>query len=117
MLGVRRGVAVKEEWHKRSDVRPQLMKVLKRLLPRFTVRSGGLTSIDITKFGIDKAYGVRQIAKTLHMPIKKMLFVGDALYPGGNDHAAKQTGIRCIPVRGPEDTKTIIKKILTSRFS
>jgi len=112
MLGVRRGVAVKEEWHKHSDVRPKLMMFLKKLLPRFTVRRGGLTSIDVTRFGIDKAYGIHQIKKMFHVPIKNMLFIGDALYPGGNDYAAKKTGIDCIPVRGPEDTKRIIKDIL-----
>ncbi len=115
MLGVRRGVAVKERWHKNSEVRPQLMKVLKGLLPGFTVRSGGLTSIDVTKFGIDKAYGVRQIGKTLKIPIAKMVFIGDALFPGGNDYAAKRTGIQCIPVKGPADTKKIIKKLTLLR--
>jgi HAD superfamily hydrolase (TIGR01484 family) len=112
MLGVRRGVAIKEAWRDKSDVRPQLMAVLRKLLPGFTVRSGGLTSIDVTKHGIDKAYGVRQIRKHLHVPIKRMLFIGDALYPGGNDYAAKKTGIDCLRVDGPEDTKRIIREIL-----
>lgn len=111
-LGVRRGVAVKERWNKRSDVRPRLMKALKKFIPELTVRMGGLTSIDVTKYGIDKAYGLRQIEKYLHVPIKKMLFVGDALFPGGNDYAAKRTGVQCIAVRGPEDAKAIIRKIL-----
>ena len=41
-----------------------------------------------------------------------MVFIGDALFPGGNDYAARRTGVQCIAVRGPEDTKKIIKKIL-----
>jgi hypothetical protein len=41
-----------------------------------------------------------------------MVFIGDALFPGGNDYAAKKTGVDCIPVRNPEDTKKIIKRIL-----
>lgn len=111
-LGVRRGIAVKERWNRTLDVRPKLMRALKKLLPQFTIRRGGLTSIDVTKFGIDKAYGIRQIRKMLGIPIQKMLFVGDALFPGGNDYAARRTGVDCIAVRGPAETEKIIKKIL-----
>ena len=48
-------------------------------LPEFEVRLGGLTSIDVTKKGIDKAYGIRQVKKRLSVPIKEMAYVGDAL--------------------------------------
>jgi len=79
------------------------------------VRTGGLTAIDVTQKGIDKAYGVRQIEKVLKIPIKDMVFIGDALYPGGNDAAAKKTGVQTIAVKGPADTIAIIKKILSAR--
>ena len=78
----------------------------------FEVHAAGFTSIDVTQKGIDKAYGVRQIEKYLSVPIRQMLFVGDALFRGGNDYAAKRTGVLCVPVRGPEDTKGIIKKLI-----
>jgi len=112
-LGQKAPVEAKAQWNKTNDVRPALMKIMQGRLLGFEVRRGGLTSIDVTHKGIDKAYGVRQIKKVLKIPIAKMLFVGDALYPGGNDYAAKRTGVRCIAVRGPEDTKKIIKKILS----
>jgi len=111
-LGQRAPLRSKEAWNKNHDVRPRLMKTLHKLVPAFEVRRGGLTSIDVTKKGIDKAYGVRQIKKVLKIPIKKMLFVGDALYPGGNDYAARRTGVDCIAVRGPKDTKRIIQQII-----
>jgi HAD superfamily hydrolase (TIGR01484 family) len=111
-LGQKAPLREKEKWNKTNDVRPQLMAVLKKLIPECEVRSGGLTTIDVTQKGIDKAYGIRQIEKNLHVPIRNMLFVGDALYPGGNDAAAKKTGVRCIAVRGQKDTKRIIKEIL-----
>jgi len=112
-LGQKAPVEAKAQWNKKSDVRPALMKTMQKRLPAFEVRRGGLTSIDVTHKGIDKAYGIRQIKKVLKISIRKMLFVGDALYPGGNDYAAKRTGVECLAVRGPEDTKKIIKKILT----
>jgi hypothetical protein len=46
------------------------------------------------------------------MPIKKMLFVGDALFPGGNDYAAKKTGIGCVRVYGPGDTEKLINELI-----
>lgn len=111
-LGQKAPVRAKALWNARCDVRPQLMKVMQKALPEFEVRRGGLTSIDVTPKGIDKAYGVRQIEKVLKIPIKEMLFVGDALYKGGNDAAAKKTGVKTIAVKGPQDTIAIIKKII-----
>ena len=112
VLGAK-GVQLKEEWNKKyNPLRFKIIRLLAKKLPKLEVRAGGLTTIDVTRKGIDKAYGVRQIEKHLKIPIKKMVFIGDALYPGGNDYAAKKTGIDCIKVRGPHDTKNIIKKIL-----
>ena len=106
------GIRQKEVWRTNNDVRPQMAEVLKKLLPEFEVRIGGLTTIDITHKGIDKAYGVEQIQKHLNVPISKMLFIGDAMFPGGNDHAVIKTGIDYIPIEGPEETKKIISNIL-----
>ncbi|WP_160166625.1 hypothetical protein [Arcticibacter svalbardensis] len=44
--------------------------------------------------------------------IADMLFVVDALFEGGNDHPAKKTGVDCIQVRGPKETKIIIQTII-----
>jgi hypothetical protein len=111
-LGQKAPIAEKEKWNKNNDVRRKLMGSLKKELPGFEIRSGGLTSIDITKKGIDKAYGVRKIGEIFKMPISKMIFVGDALYPGGNDRAVKKTGIQCFKVSGPKDAERLIMKIL-----
>lgn len=112
VLGTK-GIALKEQWKKENDpVRYKIAKYLQKKLPHLEVHVGGITTIDITRKGIDKAYGVRQVEKYLHVPIRKMVFIGDALYPGGNDYAAKKTGIDCIRINNPEDTKKIIKKIL-----
>lgn len=111
-LGQKAPLRRKEEWDKRHDIRSKLMRALRKYLPNFEIRSGGRTSIDITKKGIDKAYGIRQIKKALRLPVKDMLFIGDALYPGGNDYAAKKTGVDYISVSSPEETKKIIKSLL-----
>jgi phosphomannomutase len=108
-----KGIRMKERWKKENNpVRFKIAKLLQKKLPHLEIHVGGLTTIDITRKGIDKAYGVRQIKKHLHMPIDKMVFIGDALYPSGNDYAAKKSGIQCVAVRGPKDTKRIIRQIL-----
>lgn len=89
-----------------------MARYLQKILPEFEVKVGGLTSIDITRKGLDKAYGIKQIAKVLKTKISDMTFIGDALYRGGNDYPAKKTGILCIQVKGPYDTQKIIEKII-----
>lgn len=77
---------------------------------------GGTTTIDITKKGVDKGYGVEQMSRYLDIPISDMLFIGDALYDGGNDHPVVRTGIDTIAVDGSdgtvEDTREVIEKII-----
>lgn len=112
-LGQKAPLAEKERWHKESDIRPALKKALEKYLPEFEIRLGGLTSIDITKKGIDKAYGVRQLARILKFSIKDMFYVGDALYKGGNDAIVKKTGIKTVQVADLEDTKFFVRSLLS----
>jgi hypothetical protein len=41
-----------------------------------------------------------------------MIYIGDALYVGGNDYHAKQAGVDCIPVKDPDETKRVIQTII-----
>jgi len=111
----KKGIRLKEEWkQKNTPLKIRIAKLMQERLPDLEVRTSAYTSIDITKKGIDKAYGVRKIEKMLKTPLQKMVFIGDGLYPGGNDAAAKKTGIKCIAVRGPEDALRVISQILES---
>ena len=94
---------------------PDLKKIktiLDTLIPKFSVRMGGATSIDVTKPGIDKAYGIRKLRDVLGISLKEMIFVGDALFPGGNDYPAEEAGVISIPVRGPHETKRVIETVI-----
>lgn len=81
-------------------------------MPGFSVRMGGATSIDITKPGIDKAYGIRKLKEILKIEISEMIYIGDALFEGGNDYPARTTGAVCIQVRDPDETKRVIEAII-----
>lgn len=114
-VGQKAPVKIKETWKSKfNDLRLGMVKIAQKHLPEFEVRAGGLTSIDVTKKGIDKAYGLEQMTKHLHIPVKHMLFIGDAIFPGGNDYAVVRTGVDYIPVSGPEQTKEIIRNLLKS---
>ncbi|HUC31653.1 MAG TPA: HAD-IIB family hydrolase [Candidatus Paceibacterota bacterium] len=111
-----KGVQLKEAWTKKNTpLKLKIAAMLQKRLPELEVHAAGFTTIDITRHGIDKAYGIRQIEKYLRISIKDMVFIGDALYPGGNDAATKKTGVQTIAVKGPKDTIKIIKKILNAR--
>ena len=40
-----------------------------------------------------------------------MIFIGDALFVGGNDFPVKEAGVVSIPVRGPNQTKPVAAAI------
>ena len=108
-LGQRAPLPLKGKWNRDSDIRPKITQALKKLLPDFEVREGGLTSIDVTKKGIDKGYAVRRLMKILRMRKEDLVFIGDALFPGGNDYSVKKTGILCVRVSNPDETKEVIR--------
>jgi len=112
-LGQQAPLAEKEKWDPDFEKRKKVKAILDTLIPDFSVRLGGTTSIDITKPGIDKAYGIHKLKEILQIPIKEMVFIGDALFPGGNDYPAQQAGVVSIKVKNPEYTQMVIETIIS----
>lgn len=100
-LGQQAPIAEKQKWDPDFAKRKAMKEQLDEMMPEFSVRLGGTTSIDITQHGIDKAYGIHKLKDTLSIAIDEMMFVGDALFPGGNDYPAKEAGALSIQVRDP----------------
>jgi len=111
-LGQQAPLAEKQKWDPDFAKRKKITAILATLIPEFSVRIGGATSIDVTKPGIDKAYGIGKLRDTLHLALEEMIYIGDALFPGGNDYPAEQAGVVSIPVKGPDDTNLAITTIL-----
>ena len=111
-LGQQAPLEDKVKWDADFAKRKKIKAILDTLIPEFSVRLGGATSIDVTKPGIDKAYGIKKLRETLGIEVNEMIYVGDALFPGGNDYPAKQAGVISIPVRGPDDTKLVIETMI-----
>ena len=111
-LGQQAPLVEKEKWDPDYVKRRQIKAVLDKRIPQFSVRIGGSTSIDITKPGIDKAYGIKKLREILHISLKEMIYIGDALFVGGNDYPAEKAGVDSIPVKGPDETKRVIQAII-----
>ena len=111
-LGQEAPLNEKVKWDPDFTKRKKMKAILDTLIPEFSVRLGGATSIDVTKHGIDKAYGIRKLRDILGIAIHEMIFIGDALFPGGNDYPAEQAGTVSIRVRDPEETKRVIETIV-----
>jgi hypothetical protein len=112
IFGQNAPLELKKTWDPNHEKRQKIIAGLNGL-DEFEIHIGGTTSIDITKKGIDKAYGVNALSKILNTPIEEMLFVGDALYPGGNDASALRTGIESKTVSSVQETKDLIRELIS----
>jgi HAD superfamily hydrolase (TIGR01484 family) len=111
-LGQQAPLVEKEKWDPKFTKRTAIKAILDKYIPEFSVRMGGTTSIDITKPGIDKAYGIGKLRDVLGIAIEEMIFVGDAIFPGGNDYPPKEMGVESICVRDVHECKRVIEAII-----
>ncbi len=109
----KKGVDLKERWKReQTPTKLKIAKLMTKYLPEFEIRAAGHTSVDVTRKGRDKSYGLKQIERYVGVKIKNMLFIGDAIFPGGNDYAVVKTGVDYVPITGPEETKKWIRFFL-----
>jgi phosphomannomutase len=114
-LGQSAPVDAKKAWDPTGEKKNALRAAVQEHLPDLEVRSGGSTSIDITRLGIDKAYGMARLAELTGIPFEQMLFVGDRLDPDGNDFPVIALGIPTRAVEGWEDTAEVVEQFLAER--
>jgi phosphomannomutase len=111
-LGQQAPVAIKTAWDPTGEKKNTLRAAVAAQLPDLEVRSGGSTSVDITEQGIDKAYGMRQLAEQTGIALDDMLFIGDRLDPDGNDYPVLAMGVTCHAVEGWEDTAAYLEQLI-----
>ena len=111
-LGQQAPIEEKKAWDPSHEKRRALQAAIAPLLPGYDVKIGGATSIDVTRSGVNKAYGIRQFSERYDIPVSDMLYVGDELASGGNDSVALETGIASRAVENPEDTARFIEGLL-----
>ncbi|WP_426256166.1 HAD-IIB family hydrolase [Sphingomonas sp. DC2300-3] len=111
-LGQEAPVDEKEHWDPKFEKRKVIQADLKQRLPGLSINMGGATSIDITQEGVDKAYGLKKLRDESGIPLDAMMFIGDAIFPGGNDYPAKELGLDTVRVRDPDETISVVTTIV-----
>ncbi|MBO0811110.1 MAG: HAD-IIB family hydrolase [Microlunatus sp.] len=111
-LGQGAPVDTKRAWDPTGAKKNKLAAAVQQLLPDLSVRSGGSTSVDITRKGIDKGYALIRLAEVSGVAIADMLFVGDRLDPEGNDYPVVRTGVATHAVAGWEETVDYLEALL-----
>ncbi|GAA3760580.1 HAD-IIB family hydrolase [Microbacterium kribbense] len=111
-LGQQAPLDAKSAWDPTGQKKNTLRAAVAARIPELEVRSGGSTSVDITHRGIDKAYGMAQLADQTGIPLTEMLFVGDRLDPDGNDYPVLALGVPCQAVTGWEDTAAFLDRLI-----
>lgn len=102
----------KYAWDPEGTKKANLRELAAQSLPGLEVRAGGSTSIDVTREGIDKAYGMQKLIDAIDISKDEILFFGDNLQEGGNDYPVKAFGIDVLDVEGWQDTVRRLETIL-----
>jgi HAD superfamily hydrolase (TIGR01484 family) len=111
-LGQSAPPAEKYGWDPDGSKKQRLRDAVAERLPDLEVRGGGSTSIDVTRKGVDKAYGMRKLLECLDLKHDNVLFVGDRLDHGGNDYPVKAMGIQCHSVTCWEETADYVEALV-----
>ncbi len=103
---------LKKNFDPGGEKRKVWVEFLQKSLPekKYDIRIGGTSSIDITRKGLDKEWGILEFAKYNNISLGEILFIGDKLYPEGNDYPAAKI-VDCIAVKNPEDTLRELRKL------
>lgn len=111
-LGQQAPIHAKEVWDPDFAKRKIIQADLRQRLPDLSINMGGATSIDITQKGVDKGYGLKRLRDASGIPLEQMMFIGDAIFPGGNDYPAKEIGLKTVRVKDPDGTLAAIAGIV-----
>lgn len=72
-LGQQAPLERKTKWDPDFIKRKLIKAALDKSIPEFSIRIGGTTSVDITKAGIDKAYGIGKLRDILGISLDEMI--------------------------------------------
>ena len=113
-LGQEAPVDAKKNWDPSGAKKELLRQYVAERVPELEVRSGGSTSVDVTRKGVDKSYGMEKIKQTLNLTNDDILFVGDRLDAGGNDYPVKAMGIGCVAVEEWQHTAIFVRGLIAT---
>jgi hypothetical protein len=103
-------VEVKMKFDPDRKKREKIKAMLEPKLPELSILINGTSSIDILPKGFNKAVGLTRFLNKIGFNKSDVIFVGDGLFPGGNDYAVYEAGFDTIAVKNPQETEAIIKE-------
>jgi phosphomannomutase len=106
------GLRMKEEWDPDNAKKLAIRALVAPKIPEFEVRAAGVTSIDVTLPGVDKAYGMNKLMKATGLEKGDILYFGDKVIEGGNDLPVQEMGIDTIAIHNWQNTAQVLNGIL-----
>lgn len=112
-LGQDAPLALKKDWDPDRNKRQKIKQVLEKEIPEADFYIGGLTSVDILPKGFNKGVSLEKLLAGFSLPKSELVFVGDAIFPGGNDYSVLESGFESLKISGPDQTRAIIENWLS----
>ena len=111
-IGRNAPIELKKAYDPDGEIRQTWKKFLKDHLDqtKYDIKIGGTTSLDVTKKGLDKEWGIKEFCQNKRLKLNQVLFFGDKIYPGGNDFPATKI-VDCVSVKNPDETLKKLKEI------
>ena len=111
-LGQQAPLEEKLVWDPDFKKRKAIQAELEKRIPNFSINSGWSTSIDITMKWVDKAFWVKKLVENFPVELDEILFIWDAVFPGGNDYPPFTIWVDSVKVDDVEHTKKVIRKLI-----
>ena len=112
LLGHNADLSRKRRFDPDGSRRQEILKRFPLISSRVEVKIGGTTTFDYFEKDKNKGANVRQMIEKMNWKPEDCVYVGDALFEGGNDESVKDI-IDTHEVNSPEDTISFINKQLT----
>lgn len=112
VFGQRAPLDVKLAWDPDGTKKERIRRLAAERLPHLSVASGASSSIDVTRPGRDKAFGVERLVRSLGVSFESVVFVGDRLEEGGNDASLHRLPVELVSVRRPADTLAWTRRLV-----
>ncbi len=109
-LGQRAPSEAKLAFDPDMNKRKQIAAYLKEKISEdmYDIKIAGTTSVDVTRKGVNKGYGIRKLTEYYHIGLENVLFIGDRLDEIGNDYPVAEIGVDSIWVDNIQETKMVI---------
>ena len=96
-LGQQAPLEEKDKWDPDFAKRKKIKAILDTFIPEFSVRMGARHPLMSPSLASTKPTASENCETSWAFRLKEMIFIGDALFVGGNDYPAEQAGVVCYP--------------------